>query len=234
MSRVIYQYVHPEPDLHDQVMAELRARPEAQEAMALLRRSRDPDARFLAGDMSWQDTLSASIADAAAVANSTAEAIMVPDWTINAGLVKQNETYRYRLWGKISTVITTPGTIIHRLRWGGVGGTLLAASGAYAPDPTAASTDLTFKVEWDLTFRSVGSAGSAICFGERNLQDFDDATVTTLKGNLDMLLMPVSSPAAVGSLDTLTNKALSPTVQFSVLGAGTTQTVMLAILESLN
>jgi hypothetical protein len=174
------------------------------------------------------------VTDGTAVANSTAEAIMVPDITIPANYMEPNRTLKYTLIGKISTVITTPGTIIHRLRWGGVAGTALATSGAYAPDPTAASTDLTFWIEWLLTCRTAGATGTMFCVGTRQIADYDDATVTTIIGNLNMMLMPASAPAAVSSLDTTVAKALSPTVQFSVAGAGTTTTTMMAFLESMN
>jgi hypothetical protein len=66
-----------------------------------------------------------------------------------------------------------------------------------------------------------------------DLQDYDDATVATLKGNLDMGILPVSAPAAV-TIDTTIAKALSPTFQSSVATATTAMTNHIAILESLN
>ena len=66
------------------------------------------------------------------------------------------------------------------------------------------------------------------------IQDFDDASATTVIGNLNMSVIPVSAPAAVGSLDTTTAKALSPTFNSSVATSGTQCTNHIALLESLN
>jgi hypothetical protein len=158
---------------------------------------------------------------------------MCPDFTFAADALEEGDVFKYTLFGAWSTVITTPGTVTFRLRWGGVAGTSLAASGAFAPDPTAGSTSLSFCVEWYLSCRETGSSGSAIAFGKIVWNDFDDASATTLKGNLDMQLAPVSAPAAV-AINTTAASALSPTVQFSVATNPTNLTTMLAILESLN
>jgi hypothetical protein len=168
------------------------------------------------------------------VVSTTAETIMCPDFTFAADYMEVGDAFKYTLLFSWSSVITGPGTFIYRLRWGGAGGTALATSGAYAPDPTAGGTSITGMIEWYLVFRSVGTAGSAFAIGKMTLQDFDDASATTLKGNLDMTMIPVSAPAAVGSLDTTTAKALSPTVTFTVSGGTTNLTTHLALLESLN
>ena len=190
-----------------------------------------------ASSVGWRDLLTPRrvlAADGTQVASSTSETIMCPDFTFAADYMEVGDAFKYTLLFSWSSVITTPGTFTFRLRWGGVAGTSLAASGAYAPDPTAGGTSITGMLEWYVVFRAVGSAGSAFAVGKLMLQDFDDASATALKGNLDMSMIPVSAPAAVGSLDTTTAKALSPTVQFSVSGATTNLTTHIALLESLN
>lgn len=178
----------------------------------------------------WRETLFANLADGAAV-TAAAETIMIPDFTFPANYMYPGRVLKYTLLFKYSTAITTPGTITMRLRWGGVAGTILAASGAFAPDPTAAGTDITGMVEWWVIARSVGTAAPALCFGKMTMGDMDDASATTLKNNLDMKVIPQSAPATV-NIDTTTAKALSPTWQQSV--ATGSMTVMLAILESLS
>lgn len=191
-----------------------------------------------ASSVSWRDMLTprrVMIADGAQVLNTTTETIMVPDFTFAADYMEIGDAFKYTLFFDWSSVITTPGTATFRLRWGGVAGTpILAASGAYAPDPTAAGTTISGWIEYYLVCRATGTAGSFFCMGRMNLQDFDDATATTLKGNLDMGVIPVSAPAAATSADTTTAKALSPTVAFSVATATTQLTNHLAFLESLN
>jgi hypothetical protein len=190
-----------------------------------------------ASGVNWRDVLTPRrtlAADGTQVLNSTTETIMCPDFTFAADVMEVGDAFKYTLLGSISTVITTPGTITLRLRWGGVGGTSLAASGAFAPDPDAASTTVSYCVEWYVVTRSVGSAGSMLAMGKIVWPDYDNASLSTLGNNLGMLMAPVSAPAATGSLDTTTAKALSPTVQFSVATATTQLTNNIAILESLN
>lgn len=190
-----------------------------------------------ASSVGWRDVLTprrVMASDATQVLNTTTETIMVPDYTFAADTLEPGDAFKYTVFFDWSTVITTPGTITLRLRWGGAAGVSLAASGAFAPDPTAASTDIVGMVEWYFICRSVGATGSAYAFGRIDWGgDYDDASATALKGNLDMRLAPVTSAAAV-SIDTTTAKALSPTVQFSVATATTQLTGLLAILESLN
>lgn len=180
--------------------------------------------------LSFQETLYATIANGTAV-TAAAETIMVPDFTLPANYFKVGRVLRYTVWHKQSTVITTPGTITHRLRYGGVGGTLICASGAWAPDPTAASTDLTCCVQYYVICRSDGATGTVLGFGRYDGNDFDDASATSLKGNLDMNLIPVSG-AATATINTTTANAITPTYQPSVATAS--MTAMLAILESLS
>jgi hypothetical protein len=181
----------------------------------------------------WEEMLYVTIADGAQVLNTTTETILVPDYTIPAGFMYQGRALKFTLFGNSSTVITTPGTITFRLRWGGVAGTQLVTSGAFAPDPTAASTTSSWMVQYYTVCRSIGTAGSMFTMGSINWSDFDDATVTTIVGNLNMGMAPVSAPAVVSSLDTTTAKALSPTVAHSVATATTQSICHMAFLEAL-
>lgn len=181
----------------------------------------------------WEECIYRIAANGAQVAATVTETVMVPDTSIPANYLTVGKTLKYTIYFDWSTVITTPGTMTLRLRWGGVGGVVLAASGAFAPDPTAASTTVSGMVEFLLTGRAEGTSGSAFCMGNMLLSDFDDATVTTIIGNLNMVMIPPSAPAAV-TIDTTIAKALSPTVQFSVATAGTQFQAHLATLEALN
>lgn len=178
---------------------------------------------------SWRECLYSTIADGTPVTTPAAATILVPDFTLPANFLYPGRTLKYTLFGKMSSVITTPGTFIHSLRWGGVGGTVLATSGAYAPDPTAASTNIAWMVQYYMVCRTVGSAGSAMTFGQMDLGDTDDATVATIKGNLDMECFPDANAAV--SIDTTSAKALSPCVTPNVTTASVT--AMLAILEAI-
>jgi len=210
--------------------------PEHVQALLDLARERPGRLGPTASSVAWRDVLTPRrvlTSDGAQVLNTVTETIMVPDFSFAADSLEVGDAFQYTLFGDLSTVITTPGTITMRLRWGGVAGTVLAASGAFAPDPTAASTTLSYYVEYWVVCRATGASGSLFAMGRMQLHDFDDASATTLKGNLDMGMIPTSAPAAV-TVNTTTANALSPTVQFSVATATTQLTNHLAILESLN
>lgn len=181
----------------------------------------------------WEECIYRIAADGAQVSATTTETIMVPDTTLIANYLTVGKCLKYTIYFDWSTVITTPGTMTLRMRWGGVAGTVLAASGAFAPDPTAASTTVSGMVEFLVCGRSEGATGSAFCMGNMLLQDYDDASATSVIGNLNMTMIPVSAPAPV-TIDTTTAKALTPTVQFSVATAGTQFKAHLATLEALN
>ena len=191
----------------------------------------------LASSVGWRDVLTprrVMQADGTQVSNTTTETRMCPDYTFAADALEPGDAFVYTLFGSMSTVITTPGTITFRLRWGAaVSGTSLAVSGAFAPDPTAGSTSLSYMVQWTTVVRSVGATGSMMTFGNIVWNDFDDASATTIVGNLNMNIAPVSANAAV-TVDTTAATALTPCVTFSVATNPTNLTNQIAILESIN
>lgn len=180
---------------------------------------------------SWQELIYTIIADGTAVTGVTVATILVPDFTLPANYFIPGRTLRYTLYGRLSTVITTPGTLTMGLRYGGIGGTVLATSGAYAPDPTAASTNLTFWVEYVVVCRSAGAAGTVMCVGRMFLGDWDDASVATQFANVAMEVIPASAPATA-AINTTTANALTIYVTPSVTTASIQAHV--AILESLS
>ena len=189
-----------------------------------------------ASGVSWRDVLTprrVMIADGAQILNTVTETIMCPDFTFAADYMEVGDTFKYTLLGDFSGQAAA-NTHTVRLRWGGVAGTSLAASGAFAFDPTAASTTVSEMFEFWVVCRSTGTAGSMFCMGRATWNDFDDASAAALVANLNMLMIPVSAPASVGSLDTTTAKALSPTMTFSNATATIQYTNHIAILESLN
>jgi hypothetical protein len=181
------------------------------------------------GMQSWEETLYSPPADGAAVTNTTTETIMVPNFTWpNAGPHQWyvGKRVRYTLWGRVSTVVTTPGTETFRLRWGGVAGTLLVTSKAQRPAVTV-QTNKAGIVSFDLQCRAIGSAGSLFVMGVADLSNtIGDAAAIGER-------MWPDAPAAV-AIDTTAASALSPTIQFSVLTATTSWTTHVATIEALN
>jgi hypothetical protein len=183
-----------------------------------------------ASGLGWEEMIYNPNASGTAI-TAAAETILVPDFSIPASYMSVGKTLKYTIMGQQSTAITTPGTITFRMRWGGVGGVSLAATGAFAPDPTAAATNLTWMIEWFMQCRAVGATGSILAWARVEWSDYDDASATTLQGNLNMRMAPVSAPAPV-TVDTTIDKLLSPTYQSSVT-TGSVQ-ALAAFLEAVN
>jgi hypothetical protein len=186
----------------------------------------------VAGSQGWVDTPFALLADGVAVGASSAETIMFPIFPLPANYFYPGRTMRWTVMGRQSTVITTPGTITLRLSYSasGVGAVVVGASGAFAPDPTAAATNLTFILQWWAITRAQGTSGSMMGWGSIGWTDFDDASAAALVGNLNMNNAPTATPA-VATVDTTLSRALNPSYQSSVTTAS--MTCHAAILEAL-
>lgn len=198
-------------------------------ALEQARRDRGVFGRRASG-LGWEEVIYTPNADGTAV-TASAETILVPDFSIPASYLTVGKILKYTVMGRQSTAITTPGTITHRLRWGGVAGVAVVTSGAFAPNPTAAATNLTWMIEYWMQCRSVGTSGTAMGFGRVEWSDYDDATTAALVGNLNMRMAPTSAPA-VATIDTTIDKLLSVTYKSSVT-TGSVQ-AHVAMLEACN
>jgi hypothetical protein len=174
----------------------------------------------------WEELLLSPVIDATQISNTTAETIMVPDTTIPANFFLAGRTLRVRMMAALSNVVTTPGTITFRVRWGGVSGTVLCASAAIAMNTTA-KTNSTALVEFHISCRVEANPGTLFAWGWVNLGASD--TTAYLQHPV-----PDSGPASVGSLDLTTATSLSFTAQFSVNTSPTNWLTKEFKLESLN
>lgn len=172
----------------------------------------------------WQEVVFTSLADSTAV-TGTSEAIVVPDITLPANYMYPGRILKARIAGKISNVITTPGTVTLRARWGGIGGTVLAVSDAISQN-IIMQTDDSWEVEFYIVCRTAGATGSFLTSGKAVLGNIVAASAGQVQ------LIPSASNAAVGSLDTTAATALSFTAKFSA--SGNSVTAQSYILESLS
>jgi hypothetical protein len=185
---------------------------------------------FRASGLGWEEVIYTPNADGTANTAGT-EAIMLPDFSIPASYMTVGKILKYTIMGRVSTVITTPGVITLRERWGGVAGVVMAASGGFIPDVTAASTNLTFMVEWWTQQRTVGVTGTSMTFGRIEMPDPNDATITDFVIEYNKRLAPAATPA-VATVDTTIDKLLSATFANSV--ATGSATAHIGILEACN
>lgn len=111
----------------------------------------------------WSETIVWATANGT-TNTSGAEAIMFPNVTIPANYMQDGRSIRITAMFKFSNVVTTPGTITIRLRWGGVAGTILAQTSGIALNTTA-QTDIMGRIIIEVTTRINGSSGSLLAMG---------------------------------------------------------------------
>lgn len=181
----------------------------------------------------YTSPLASHFADGAQVAATTTETILHPVFSFGANdsRVFQGATFRITDYFDISNVVTTPGTVRFRVRWGGVAGVVLADTGTISMDTTARA-NYSGRLEALLAWRSIGSSGTAFSQGLVALNNVPVGAAADPQGIYFMGSAGENVPAVVGSLDTTTAKDLAVTVQFSVATAGTQITNHLSLLEA--
>lgn len=179
----------------------------------------------------WQELVDTITADGTQISNTTTETIACPDFNFPAYYMQPGRTLRVTASGLVSNVVTTPGTLTMRLRWGGVAGVVLAASGAIALDTTAHTSYMWF-LSLIVVCRTAGSSGTFLTAGQLWTNDVASATAANLLAN-PMGSAGASANAAV-TVDTTAAKLLSLTAQFSVATSPTNLTCQQRLLEILN
>jgi hypothetical protein len=146
----------------------------------------------------WQETLYASIATETAL-TAAAEAVVFPASTqpgyygaIPGAYLIPHRTLHLRIAGQLSTA-ATPGTMLWRLRWGGLAGTALVASGGAGATGTAitmaaSQTNAFWRAEFYIVCRADGTAGSLLATGVFESPGIPTTNQTTF---------PATAPAAV-------------------------------------
>ncbi len=199
-----------------------------------------PDGRWqpalAGGGPGYVEPLDILNADGTQISNTITETIVCPDFNVGANFMQAlpPRTLLVYAAGVMSNVITTPGTLTMRVRWGGVGGAQLLASAAQGLDTTAHTNGL-----WALlaliTCRTQGATGSFVSSGVLWLFDLLSSTAANL---LPALLGSAGTPGASGNaavtVDTTVMKALAVTAQFSVATNPTNLTCQQRVILALN
>lgn len=160
--------------------------------------------------------LVAAATSGAALANSAAAASLLP-----AAAVKtlQPSWWQYvpqemsiEAAGRISNIVTTPGTLTFALK---LGATVVAQSQAIALNTTA-KTNVTWRLRWDLTLQSVGAAANLLHTGDWKSESVAGSAV----GIASQVCIPASAPAVGANFDSTAALALDLTAQWSVADPG--------------
>lgn len=177
----------------------------------------------------WSETVWWATADGTAISATVTETIIFPNVTIPANFLQDGRVLRLTAFGRH----TSAGqTVTIRTRWGGVSGTVIAATGAItAPTATAGI----WKAEGIIQTRTNGSSGTV--YGFLEFWICDDAassagSATSIPGIGLGGSAGVATPAAV-TLDLTADTALSLTGTFGTAGSNA-MTGHVYIIEALN
>lgn len=148
---------------------------------------------------SW--TAVASQVDGAALASSTSATSLLPSsakFTLPANFLSIGTKFRVRAAGRVSTVVTTPGTLTLDVRFGSV---IIATSPAFALN-IVAKTNVSWILEWDMTCRAIGGSTSAnfMHIGKWTSEAVIGSPVPGTGGS-GVLLIPASAPAVGTGFD---------------------------------
>lgn len=185
------------------------------------------------GANNWVETLDSIVADGTQISNTVSETIICPDFSIPAYYMVPGRTLRVLAYGVMSNVITTPGTLTMRVRWGGVAGTVLLASAAQGLDTTARTNSAWMLEAW-IACRTAGSTGTFMSGGIMMGNVLSSTAANLLPALLGSAGAPLASANAAVTVDTTTAKLLSVTAQFSVATSPTNLTCQMRVIKVIN
>lgn len=180
----------------------------------------------------WKETLSWATGDGTAVANTVSETIMSPNITIPANYLQDGRSLHLYAFGKHSTTGTP--TLALAVRFGGVGGTLLAKSGGIVTG--SAVTNAGWELDVYLTTRSNGSSATIMANGRAIAHSATSPSVGSATGAPG--IAPVTAGGqtapATATVDATADTALSITAQWAAASSSNTLTLNNYYIESLN
>lgn len=181
----------------------------------------------------WSEMIAWAVADGASINTTTAETLIYPNITIPANYLADGRVLRLRLKGKWGTTTGTV-TVVFRLRWGGVAGTLLAATGTITQ--LVSITNGVFDIELDLVVRANGSTGTIMANGVARMFASTAPTIGSATGAPAIAPMTAggqTAPAAV-TVDLTADTALAVTAQMGASNASNIIQGLQYTLESCN
>lgn len=182
----------------------------------------------------WEECIAWATASGTSINTSVAETIVFPNVTIPGNYMQDGRAIRMLVKGQHSTLGSGTVTVIFRVRWGGVAGTLLVATGTITQVISLAAAFWEFEVV--LQTRSNGATGTI--FGGGVCQVFGATAPTVGSATGAPAVAPMTAggqitPAAV-TVDLTADTALSITAQ---MGASSASNIVIGnqyTLESMN
>lgn len=186
----------------------------------------------------WQQLLVSMGQDGTALGTSTTETSILHTsarYALPANfLYYPGQALRLRAMGRVSNIVTTPGTLTFRFKLGPTANIAVASSPAFALNTTA-KTNVTWILDWDFVVRSVGGGTSATLMHSGTwTSESVIGSPAPAAGGAGGHMIPASAPAVGTGFDSTVTSIADLTAQWSVSNAGNTITCHSYKLESLN
>lgn len=169
-------------------------------------------------------TLIGAQGDGAALTNSTSATSLLPSQaklTLPANYLDfVGRTFKVRVAGRVSNIVTTPGTLTLDIRFGST----VVFNGGAVQFSTTAHTSVPWVWDVDLTVRAVGSSATLIGQG----MIFSQAVSISgadLIGTHSMLLTPNTAPVVGNTFDSTAAQVIDMFGKFSIGDPGNSITV---------
>jgi hypothetical protein len=170
----------------------------------------------------WQEVMTVAYTDGAALGNSTSIVSLVPAYNLLS--LPPNWWYIGRklhvtATGRISNIVTTPGTLTLSMYLGSV---IVATGGAMTLN-VVAKTNVPWYLDWTLTCRAVGATTTANLFHQGTWTS--EAVVGSplpSAGGAGTHLLPNAAPAVGTGFDSTAAQVLDMRASWSIANAGNT------------
>jgi hypothetical protein len=166
----------------------------------------------------WQGLLVSMQADGTAVTGTAEGSLLTGQgkYTLPANfLADAGQALRIRAMGRISNIVTTPGTLTLRMKFGSI---VVATSQAMQLNAVA-KTNVTWILDWDLTLRTPGS-GTAATFmhsGQWQSESVVGSPVPA-SGGAGAFTIPAATPAVGTGFDSTVSNVIDLAAIFSLTG----------------
>lgn len=167
---------------------------------------------------SWMGTLISQQADGTAVTGTTEGSLLNAQakLTIPANILEApGQRLRVKAMGRISNIVTTPGTLTLKLKFGSV---IAAASSAMQLNAVA-KTNVTWVLDWEFVVRSVGGGTSATLMHAGTwVSESNVGSAVPASGGAQVGMIPASAPAVGTGFDSTAGQQIDLTATFSLTG----------------
>lgn len=180
---------------------------------------------------SWQETLVQANADGTAISATVTQATLLPPeaiYTLPGGSLQVGSMLKVNAWGRVSNVVTTPGTILFQLLFGATA--VYNNAAATIALNAAAKTNVAWFLELIGTVRAIGPSANIMWQGQWT----SESVVGAAAGTAASAFLPASAPAVGSNFDSRTSQAVDLQAKFSVATAGTAIQLHQYMLQALN